>query len=437
MLPSHFLIAASSSGCGKTTITLGLLRALRDRGYNVQPFKCGPDYIDPHFHQLATGRPSLNLDLYLSSPEHITTLYRKYTQDSAMAVIEGVMGLYDGYDRWKGSSAEIAKVLDIPVVLLLQPKAMAYSVAALINGFANTPPYPRIAGVIFNQVNSESHYRILSEAAEEVGVTPLGYIPNCKELTIPSRHLGLSTEHLKQMDDLVALAAKCLENQLDIELLLHLTEKQLPFTSTLDLLSPKERFTTAIAYDEAFLFVYQQNIDYFKSCGEVYFFSPIRDTQLPSSIDFLYLPGGYPELYLKELSANQSMLNSIRNYIEKGGKVLAECGGMMYLSNTISDSSGQPYPMVGVLDQDATMQGAKLSLGYRNLVVNGVRWFGHEFHYSKVESNQPSCTQQYNAKNMPVNTPFLRYKNVVASYTHLYWADGKNIQSLFSLSDLS
>lgn len=428
---SHFLISAIASGSGKTTVTLGLLRALRNRGLSVQPFKCGPDYIDTKYHVLAAGTESVNLDLFLSSENHIKNLYNKYSSGKDVCITEGVMGLFDGYDRMNGSSAQIAEKLDIPVILVLNAKSMAYSAAALLYGFKNFSDRVNIAGVIFNFVASESHYNFLKDACHDVGLEPLGYLPKNTDIEIPSRHLGLNIDEQYRFEEFADNAATLIEKYIDIDKLLSITR-----INQSDIETEKEKSVSSqglrisVARDSAFNFMYHENIEYLKRLGTVSYFSPLSDKQLPES-DFIYLPGGYPELYLSELSNNRTMQDSIRHYIEAEGKVLAECGGMMYLSSSISDENGTEYPMVNIFDQKATMENMRLKLGYRQFEYNGMSLKGHEFHYSTINSEQQSVVQQYTAKGQATDTKLLRYKNVIAGYTHLYWADMDNLMDLF------
>ncbi|WP_419033831.1 cobyrinate a,c-diamide synthase [Dysgonomonas gadei] len=428
---SHSLISAIASGSGKTTITLGLLRALRNRGLSVQPFKCGPDYIDTKYHVLAAGTESVNLDLFLSSESHMKYLYRKYSSGKDVCITEGVMGLFDGYDRMNGSSAQIAEKLDIPVILVLNAKSMAYSAAALLYGFKNFSDRVNIAGVIFNFVASESHYNFLKDACHDVGLEPLGYLPKNTDIEIPSRHLGLNIDEQYRFDDFADKAADLIEKHIDIDKLLVITRRnQSDIEAAKEERVSSQDLRISVAKDAAFNFMYHENIEYLKRLGTVSYFSPLHDKHLPES-DFVYLPGGYPELYLSELSNNRTMQDSIRHYIEAEGKVLAECGGMMYLSSSISDENGTEYPMVNIFDQKATMENMKLKLGYRQFKYNGLSLKGHEFHYSSIKSEQQSVVQQYTAKGQVTDTKLLRYKNVIAGYTHLYWADMDDLMDLF------
>lgn len=426
---SQFLIGATSSGSGKTTITLGLLRAFRNRGLKVQPFKCGPDYIDTKFHKIASGKDSINLDLFFSSPEHVREIYGKYAHVADVSIAEGVMGLFDGYEKSFGSSAEVAKTLGLPIILILTPQSMAFSAAAILHGFKSFDPGLRVVGVIFNKVKSESHYRFLKDAADVVGLRSFGYLPPNDELVVPSRHLGLVADREEEIDILSDRAAAHIEKYLDVDEILASTVCQMQWKKKMNH-SVGRSFTSAVAYDEAFSFIYRENIAYLENRGAVTLFSPLKDKELPKA-DFLYIPGGYPENYLEELSGNHEMIRSIRAYVEGGGKVLAECGGMMYLSKMIKDEKGVAYPMVGVFNQEATFEGMRLKLGYRQIEYNGMHLKGHEFHYSKLLGDLPSIAQQMSATGRMVETKLLRYKNALASYTHLYWAEIEDLMILF------
>ena len=431
---SHLLISAASSGGGKTTFTLGLLRLLRRRGLKVQPFKCGPDYIDPKYHRLACGTETVNLDAFMMSREHIARLYDRYGCEADVSIVEGVMGFFDGYDRMTGSSALLAENLRIPVLLLIHAGSTAYSVAPILYGFKHFRPGVAPVGVAFNKVGSASHYRYLEEAAADAGVVSLGYLPKMKDLEVPSRHLGLSVEDLARYDYLPDRVADAIEKYVDVERLLGL------MASDVDPVIEEESFTEsslhgrkciAVADDEAFNFTYRENIRRLEGRGRVVRFSPLRDNRLPDDCDFLYLPGGYPEFYLPALSANESMKRSVRDYIESGGYALAECGGMMYLCDTIRGMDGRDYPMCGVLPETATMEGMRLHLGYRRMVYKGKELRGHEFHYSSTIGSTPSVAQQYNVRGEAVETPLYQYKNLLAGYTHLYWGEHDDLWTWF------
>ena len=450
-LGASFLIGAATSNSGKTTFTMGLLRALRDKGLKVQPYKCGPDYIDTMFHEIASGRESVNLDTYMASEDHVKEVFKRYGEDADVRIVEGVMGLFDGYDKSKGSSAEIAMLLDIPVILVVNAKSVAYSVAPLIYGFKHFNPKLKIAGVVFNMVASENHCTFLKQACEDAGVPCLGYMLRNRELIIPGRHLGLTIEAREETEELIRIAAKEVEE--------HVIGGPLPppspvgrepeGDSSIDILSSSSNSHSrigslptgegggrgrighliAIAKDSAFNFTYRANIDALRELGEVVFFSPLNDERMPDC-DLLYLPGGYPELFASDLTNNASMRESIKAFAERGGRIFAECGGFMYLCNDIDG-----IPMCGVFPFSATMMDAKLHLGYRQLcntklsTLNSQLAKGHEFHYSSViePDTLPEGIRkeqfQLSAKGQPVDTALYHYKNVLAGYTHWYWAE--------------
>lgn len=426
---SQLLIGAASSGSGKTTFTLGLLRALARKGLVVQPFKCGPDYIDTRHHQMAAGRASVNLDRFMMSEKHIEEVYRRYAFPADIAITEGVMGLFDGYDCMQGSSAEMASALDIPVVLIVNAKSTAYSVAPLLYGFKHFYPKVRVIGAVFNFVASENHYYYLKQACADAGVEALGYLPKQEDITIPSRHLGLSLDSDFCFEAFADRIADLVDKHVCVDRLLELASAPMSAhteeTGTGLSHRPSGTMRISVARDAAFNFVYAENIAYLEQLGNVTYFSPLTDKTLPPT-DFLYLPGGYPELHLKTLSENQSMRDAVRAYLEKGGHALAECGGMMYLCRSIIGQDGNTYPMAGVLDQTATMQQMKLRLGYRTLQWGEYRLAGHEFHYSSIvpaENTLPSCATAFSALGRQVDTPLYHYRNLLAGYTHLYWAD--------------
>ena len=454
----QFLIAAPTSGSGKTTVSRGLMVLFVKKGLKVQPFKCGPDYIDTKYHEAVCGRPSINLDTFMAFPEHVGGLYARYSADADVAVVEGMMGMYDGYDRDRGSSAEVARLLGIPVVLVVDAKSAAYSMAPLLSGFINFRPDIRIAGVIFNRVGSLRHYRMLQEVCEDLNVTCLGYLPKQKELEQESRHLGLDFSRSKETEGLDMLAG-LLEEHVDWKLLLSTTGLPLPAAAVEEkpvLSEPGKLHISVARNEESFSFLYAEHLDILRRMGTVTFFNPEQDRAIPQETDLLYLPGGYPENRLEELAGARLARESIRSYIEAGGRTLAECGGMIYLSQSVlsdGDTDGGSAgscvgnignEMVGVLPFSITNERKrrKLTLGYRQFDYNGWRLKGHEFHYTQfavpgtdgkeggVCSLPPSIAQVYNAKGEKVTTPVFRYKNLIASYTHLYWGE-VDVMALF------
>lgn len=421
MSKSQFLIGAAASACGKTTLTLGLLRAFARRGKRVRPFKCGPDYIDPQFHRLAAGTESINLDPFMASKEHLQTLYARYGAEADICAVEGAMGLFDGYDRDHGSAAEVARKLRLPVVLVADARATAFSTAPLLYGFSRFDPTVEVAGVIFNRVASPSHYAHLKAAAEAAGIEPLGYLPRDERFQAPSRHLGLSLEALRSFEPVIDAVADAAERTVDLDRLEAVTKREFPEECPCEPLADR-KLKIAVACDEAFNFTYRANLDRLAETGELTFFSPMNDTALPQA-DLLYLPGGYPEFHLERLQANAAMRRAIADYVERGGRTLAECGGMMYLCREIRDEAGRPYEMCGVLPLTATLEGMRLHLGLREVHLGELRLRGHEFHYSRIEGEYPSAARQFSARGEAVATPVYRYKRLLAGYTHLYWAE--------------
>ena len=388
------------------------------KGYRVQPFKCGPDYIDTKFHEAVCGRPSVNLDTFMTTPAHVRELFCHYGADADVCIVEGMMGLFDGYQREQGSSYEIARVLDIPVVLVVDAKSAAYSMAALLSGFIHFRQDIRIAGVIFNKVGSPRHFSMLQEVCDELSVKCLGYLPKSADLEQSSRYLGLDFSQVAGDGDLIRL----LEEHIDFSSVSHLsTHCQCTHSFQAgNQLFPKRDTKTLIARnDESFSFIYQETLDRF---GHYDFFDPEKDVPVLDDIDLLYLPGGYPEKHLEALVTNEACRQTIREYAERGGRIVAECGGMMYLCQEIITDEGT-NPMCGVLPYSISARKAdrKLSLGYRQFTLNGKTYRGHEFHYTQFIGDTPqSITQVYNAKGEPVPTPVFKHHNVLASYTHLY-----------------
>ncbi len=427
---AQFLIAAPSSGSGKTTITQGLLRSLRNKGLSVQAFKCGPDYIDTKHHEWASGNVSINLDTFMSSKKHVTDIYGKYSQKADATVVEGVMGLFDGANRMEGSSAQIAELLNIPIILVINAKATAYSVAPLLYGFKHFYPNIKIAGAIFNFVNSESHYQFMKDACDDVGVEALGYVPRNENISLPERHLGLQISAKDNYEDIIDAMAAHIEKTVDVDRILQIcTSKRPKFVSPAS--ASKASLKIGVAKDEAFNFTYHENLRALSELGEIKYFSPINDKTLPD-VDFIYLAGGYPELYLDKLSENKSMSLAIKEFALSGGKILAECGGMMYLSRNIINKEGKKFPMVNFLDQDASMENMKLKLGYRKIKLENEILYGHEFHYSNLVDSQEETRgiEVYSARDKQLDTKVIRKNNVLASYIHFYWGE-KNIYNSF------
>lgn len=424
----QMLIAASSSASGKTTLTLGLLRSLHRRGLRPGAAKCGPDFIDTAFHAMAAGgRESVNLDLYLGSEECVRREYAIGAHGAGVMVTEGAMGLFDGYDMSRGSAAHVAATLGLPVVLVVNAAAMAFSTAATIIGFARFMPGVRVAAVVFNRVASASHRATLAAAAEVAGVECVGYMGRTKQLSMPSRHLGLAVGDGAEMEAYIEAAAAMVEQEVDINRLLELTSLPAPPAPPEPTPAPAAapELKVAVASDAAFSFIYPANMRALTQRTDMRVtlrrFSPLADETLPPDTDLLYLPGGYPELYARELEANRSMRRSIGAYCLEGGRTLAECGGMIYLTRDIDGAA-----MCGVLPASCTMADARLRLGYRTVSLDGgltVR--GHEFHYSRLRGAEslPSMARITDARGTDTSTALYRVADTLAGYTHLYWPE--------------
>ena len=428
---SAVLIAGTHSGCGKTTVTLGIMAALQKRGIQVQPFKCGPDFIDPTLHQMVTGRVSRNLDARMCGPTFTKDTYLRNASDGDCAVVEGVMGLFDGGD---GSAAALATLLNLPVILVVDVRSAAESVAAVIKGFATLDDKVRLAGVICNRVGSDKHRQMISDAVEKYCQVPIiGFLPRNEDISIPSRHLGLhmgEENPLQQggLDQLVEL----MENHIDLDQLLMLAKQgQTPQTektqATVKQQNPTTPIRIGIARDSAFCFYYEDNLDLLAAAGaELVEFSPLADNTLPENIQGLYLGGGYPELYAKQLSNNQTMRAAVKDFCSQGYPVYAECGGFKYLTRSITDKEGTTLPMAGVFEFDTTMQPRLRRLGYRQprlvkesiLAPKDTVLHGHEFHYSAI-MNTTSTASTYILDDGRAEG--YTYKNTLAGYVHLHW----------------
>lgn len=426
----QFMIAAPMSGAGKTTICRGLMELFTQEGYKVQPFKCGPDYIDTKYHEQACGRPSINLDSFMAEEPHLQELYQRYSAQADVCIVEGMMGLYDGYDRLKGSSADIARILHLPVVLVVDAQSSAYSMAALIYGFQQFNKDIQIKGVIFNKVGSEHHAQLLMEVCQELDLCYLGSLHRHNELRIEDRYLGL--DFASSSPEELETFATVIRKEIDWRQLLTLTSLPAPLLEEeqKEVQLPEQRLHIAVARNqESFSFIYAEHLVGLERLGKVSFFDPEREAHLPDDIDLLYLPGGYPEKQARVIAENDTLKKEIYAYIEQGGRTLAECGGMIYLSKALLKEEGA-FPMVGIFPFaiDATSSGRRLSLGYRKLNYKGLCLRGHEFHYTQVAMDDAgegakTITQVYNAKGIAVKTPIYRYKNTIASYTHLYWGE--------------
>lgn len=417
MIP-QFIISAPTSGAGKTTVSRGLMALLTGKGLMVQPFKCGPDYIDTKFHTTVCGRPSINIDTFFCDEERARQLYWRYMTRADVAIVEGMMGMYDGYDRDRGSTAEIARALGLPLVLVVDARSTAYSIAPLLSGFIHFRNNVEVVGVIFNRVGSKKHESMLRQVCAELDTECFGCLPRMKECETKSRYLGLD---FSQKNDAAELA-HLIDKYIDWRKILSQTQRETLNRTQESTISQGRKHTLVARNAESFSFIYQEHIDSLRSQGQVDFFNPEEDKPIPQDIDFLYLPGGYPEKHVEALVAARQTRHSIAEYASHGGKILAECGGMMYLCNSIVTDDGE-YEMCGVLPYTITARSSdkRLSLGYRQFMLNGKLMKGHEFHYSQFLGDSPaSAVQVYNACGEAVSTPVFKQDGVLASYTHLY-----------------
>jgi cobyrinic acid a,c-diamide synthase len=428
---SAIVVAGTHSGVGKTSIALGVIGALRRRGLTVQPFKVGPDFIDPLHHRHASGRPARNLDGWMLDPETNLQRFARATADADAAVIEGVMGLFDGSEGKsdRGSTAEMAKLLQLPVVLVVDASAMARSAAALIHGFASFDPDLGIAGVILNNVGGRAHADMIREAV--AGAVPiLGALPRAAELVVPERHLGLHLPH-EARGDYVDRLAELIEEHVDLDRLLEagLTARRAaPPTPA----ARKPTVRLGVARDEAFCFYYADNLELLEQAGaELVEFSPIDDA-LPGGLDGLYIGGGYPELHAEKLASNAATREAIREFAAGGGPIYAECGGLMYLAEHL-ELNGATYPLCGVLPFGTRMP-APLAIAYVEVTTTdgllgpGHTARGHVFHRSEIVG-EPAAARCYRLRTSRGDEAEEGYHldNVLASYAHLHFASDPSL----------
>ena len=428
----QFLLAAPRSGSGKTTMTCALLMALKRRGCAPCAFKSGPDYIDPMFHRAVLGVESHNLDLFFSAPETVRTLYARGAAGHGAAVCEGAMGFYDGLggvsDR--ASAWHLADTLGLPVLLVVEPKGQSLTLAAELKGLVNFRTPSHIAGILLNNCTARMHALLAPMLEKETGLPVLGFLPKLPEAVIGSRHLGLYTAaEVENLQQKLALLADAAEEHIDWPRLLALCEKEPPALPVRPE-TPPARVRIAVAQDEAFCFIYAETLEAFRDAGaEVVFFSPLRDTALPENIGGLYLPGGYPELHARELSENTSLLREIKQKIESGLPTAAECGGFLYLGQSLTDAEGQSWPMAGVLPGEAKDAGRLVRFGYAALSADsdsmlfraGESFPIHEFHHWDSTANGVALAAKKPVGGAEWRCGFVN-EHFYAGFPHLYWA---------------
>ncbi len=421
------ILSAPASGSGKTTVTLGLLRALKRRGLKVRAAKSGPDYIDPRFHEAACGEPCFNLDAWAMSGARLAAL----AAGTGLLMVEGAMGLFDGAPPdGRGATADVARVLGLPVVLVVDASRMAQSVGALASGFARYDRTVRVVGVILNRVGSDRHRRMLIQAVRQAGLPVLGALPRDQGLVQPSRHLGLvQAEERPDLEDFLERAADLTEQHIDLDALLHLAaDLDRPPTGGPQVPPPAQRI--AVAKDAAFAFAYPHFLSDWRQAGaEIAFFSPLDDEAVPAA-DLTILPGGYPELHAGRLASARRFMDSLRKAAE-WSEIYGECGGYMVLGETLVDAEGVTHRMAGLLRLETSFATRKLHLGYRMVEALGGpfpgRWAGHEFHYATTQrAGGDPLFKAWNAEGASLGPMGLRSGRVSGSFVHLIdRADGQ------------
>lgn len=431
----RLVIAGTGSGVGKTTLTIGLMSALKKKGYIVQGFKCGPDYIDPTYHTAVTGRPGRNIDSWMLDHEMVKEIVYRGSKGADISIIEGVMGFFDGHNPMNntGSTAEISMITESPVILVVNCANMARSAAAIVKGYQEFLQGTNIVGVIANQVGSEGHFQIVKTAIEqECKISVLGYLKMDDDLSIPERHLGLIpsiergdlTSYFDRLGDLVL-------ETVDVESLYGLANAPaLKIKESQFIRKENYKVRIAVARDSAFNFYYQENLDMLEAFGaELVEFSPLKGEVLPDHVDGLYIGGGFPEEFAAELAEQRDVKYSIRTRIEKGLPTLAECGGFMYLTNSLETTDGKRYEMIGVIPGDVKMQTQLAALGYREiaglegnyLLAPNLKAKGHEFHYSTFHP-QKEGHHAYQIKGMRgLSEEGYMKGNLIAGYTHFHF----------------
>ncbi len=446
------IIAGTSSGCGKTTVSLGLMAALSARGLDVQPFKCGPDFIDPTLHRMITHRLSPNMDIRMCGKDYVRGLFHRKAAGgpNAITIIEGVMGLFDGGE---GSAATLSSCLKVPVLLVVDISSAAESVAATVHGFETLDPDVEVRAVVLNRSASPRHADLARKAVEaHCRARVVGVLPRDVSISIPSRHLGLEMGDENPIDARgIERLAALMEQNLDMDMVCAAAQGASTAIPAGDDVFERismwctDRDTTriAVARDQAFCFYYQDNIEMLQAAGaETVEFSPVHDPSLPDHIHGIYLGGGYPELHADHLSENSSMLKQIADFCRQGGPVFAECGGFMYLTRSITCTSGPTFEMAGVFPFRCHMKSRLSRLGYRKPVLccdtilgpKGHKLYGHEFHYSDIQAEEGTAE--------PIGMAFelqdgrmegYQIYNTIAGYIHLHW--GRTPEAAVNFAD--
>lgn len=441
----RIVIAGTSSGVGKTTIVTGLLGALKQRGLTVQSYKVGPDYIDPGYHYLASGKHAHNLDTWLLPEEKLTTIFTKTAKGNDLAVIEGVMGLFDGGRKGVSSTAAIAKLINAPVILVIDAKSMGESAAAIALGYKLYDTDVNIAGVILNRLGSDTHRDIICQAMTQLDIEVLGCIYRNEAFSMPVRHLGLTPTTENNADSAVDAMIANISAQVNIERVIEISRIATP----LDLpkvhfnREPAQKICIGVAQDEAFSFYYPESLDVLVALGaEIVPFSPLKDVTLPE-VDGIILGGGFPEMFVGALTKNISMRTALLNAFKNDMPIYAECGGLMYLTRQIRDFNGDVYDMVGAIPAVCTMEAKLQTVGYveasplkPNILGNvGEIMRGHEFHFSRMIPDSADdfdwAFQLTKMRTGSVYNAGYSSRNLLASYLHMHFAGNEKAAKAF------
>lgn len=436
----QFLIGGATSGSGKTVFALGLLRALRKRGIKVQPYKCGPGFMDTQLHAIsAAGVDSVNLDSWFAGRTHLQYVYNKYGEKADVCMIEGNSALFDGYKRMQGSSAEMAQVVSVPVILVVNARSAAYSVAPMLYGYKLFRPQVKIIGVVFTHVSSLTHFSYLKDACNDAGLNSLGYIPFDESLKLPQRHTALTQSVRSEIEEVSEKAAMYVEQNIDLDRILKMCTRIFPCKYTLPYTSDVEEtginyamhksLKIAVARDSAFNLLYKENIDRLSAIGHVTYFSPLYSNNLPEA-DIIYIPGGFPEMFARQLHRRKTLMKQLKDYADKGGKIIAEGGGMVLLSRSLTvREGGSAYEMSGVLPFGCTMIDSHLHTGYRIIEMSDKSLRGHEFRFLSIDTENSQLPSDIrivpvmNTRGAEADSCIYRYRNVIAGFTHWYWGE--------------
>ena len=449
------MIAGPWSHCGKTSVTLSFLYTLAQAGYKVQPYKTGPDYLDGTYHRIACGTDSYNLDSWMSSSDFMKKHFLLSSRDCDIAIIEGAMGLFDGYEgSHSGSCYEIAKILDVPVLLVIDCKGFSGSIAPIIFGYLSYKTDVNIIGVILNKVGSKNHLQYLREALNGLSVKVFGHIFRNESIGLEHRHLGLVNADQSMTRDKIRKISEIVRRNIDLDSLFTFQKKKSKIhneksNDRFSNINKQKKARIAIAYDEAFHFYYKYNLELLEQAGaDTIKFSPIHDRVLPENIQGIYLGGGYPEIFAEQLESNHDMIRNIQDFAECSGFIYAECGGLIYLGKTLEKQDKQ-FHFCRIFSLEFKMLPRKKALGYveieliQDTILGNKEQVarGHEFHYSEIKNTSTETDQIFdfayeikarkNSKENKKRQCGYTYKNVLASYVHLYFASNKSFAATF------